>query len=558
MRRHTKIIASLVVGGGLLYGPSPAMPPHPDIQARIVAGEIAPPAYKDLGSSLPVYARPDAPSIQPASGFSGPFRALCILVDFSDKPSSVNAVRFDTLIFGDCPGTVRDYYDEVSYNQIDLVTVNLPSALGWKRAPQTYAYYVDNHYGMDSPYPHNSQKLCEDLVDLVDPLVDFRNYDNDNDGYVDMIMISHAGSGAEYTGLTTDLWSHKWSISPRLRDGVNIFDYTVMPEYWATPGDMTIGVYCHELGHVFGLPDLYDTDGSSYGVGVWSLMASGSWNGRLGSSPAHHDAWYRTQLGWLTPTTIVSNQTAVSMSSVETTPQAYRLWTAGTGGSEYFLVENRQRTGYDAALPSSGLLVWHIDNTQSSNSHEWYPGHTTSGHYWVALEQADNQYHLEKKNSAGDIGDPYPGLTANTAFTAVSSPNSESYGASSTFVAITNISSSAPAMTADFAVSLALDNEDNDADPLPVFALEQNYPNPFNPTTAIRYTVDIAGPIEINIYNILGQRVAQIVDGYHLPGLYSAVWNGALAGGIPASSGVYFYELADGDRREVRQMILIR
>ena len=558
MRRHAKIIAAVLVCKAMLSVPCPAMPPHPDIQARIVAGEITPPAYKAFDSSLPVYARPDAPSIQPVSGFSGPFRALCILVDFSDKPSSVDAVRFDTLIFGDRTGTVRNYYDEVSYSQIDLVTVNLPSALGWKRAPQTYAYYVDNHYGMDSPYPNNSQKLCEDLVDLINPLVDFRNYDNDNDGYVDMIMISHAGPGAEYTGQTTDLWSHKWSISPRLRDGVNIFDYTVMPEYWAAPGDMTIGVYCHELGHVFGLPDLYDIDGSSYGVGAWSLMASGSWNGRLGSSPAHPDAWCRTQLGWLTPTTVVSNQTAVSIPGVETTPQAYRLWTAGAGGSEYFLVENRQRTGYDAGLPSSGLLVWHIDNTQSSNSHEWYPGHTASGHYWVALEQADNQYHLEKKSSVGDAGDPYPGLTANTAFTALSSPNSESYGASSTFVAITNISPSASTMTADFAVSLALNNEGDDADPLPAFALEQNYPNPFNPTTAIRYTVDIAGPIEINIYNILGERVAQIADGYHLPGSYSTVWNGALSGGVPAASGVYFYELAAGDRREVRQMVLIR
>ena len=72
MRRHAKIIAAVLVCKAMLSVPCPAMPPHPDIQARIVAGEIAPPAYKALGSPLPVYARPDAPSIQPASAFSGP------------------------------------------------------------------------------------------------------------------------------------------------------------------------------------------------------------------------------------------------------------------------------------------------------------------------------------------------------------------------------------------------------------------------------------------------------------------------------------------------------
>jgi len=87
-------------------------------------------------------------------------------------------------------------------------------------------------------------------------------------------MIVHAGRGAEYTGSLNDMWSHKWSIIPRACDGVSVSDYTVMPEYWSSPGDMTIGVFCHELGHAFGLVDLYDTDNSSYGTGYWSLMSS--------------------------------------------------------------------------------------------------------------------------------------------------------------------------------------------------------------------------------------------------------------------------------------------
>ena len=114
-------------------------------------------------------------------------------------------------------------------------------------------------------------------------------------------MIIHSGPGAEFTGNVNDIWSHKWGITPQSRDGVLISSYAIMPEYWSTPGDITIGVFAHELGHVFGLPDLYDRDGSSRGVGRWSLMATGAWNGSLGNSPAHLDAWCKVQLGFVTP-----------------------------------------------------------------------------------------------------------------------------------------------------------------------------------------------------------------------------------------------------------------
>ncbi|MDD4053142.1 MAG: M6 family metalloprotease domain-containing protein, partial [candidate division Zixibacteria bacterium] len=305
------IAAVLMTGLSMAAGQVTAMPPHPDIQGKIQSGEVALPFAKTRISGAD--SGLDAPAIINTPAFAGSFKALCIMVDFSDNPGVTSSAEFDTLIFAAQTGTVRDYYDEVSYGQIDLVTVNLPSSMNWKRAPQTYAYYVDNDYGTGSPYPHNTQKLCEDLVDLVDAQVDFSEYDNDGDGYVDALLITHAGPGAEYTGNTTDIWSHKWSISPRNRDGVLIYNYAIMPEFWNASGDMTIGVYCHELGHVFGLPDLYDTDGSSQGVGNWSLMATGSWNGGMGRTPAHPDAWCKSKVGWLTPTVVSANQTGESI-----------------------------------------------------------------------------------------------------------------------------------------------------------------------------------------------------------------------------------------------------
>ncbi|MFQ5608235.1 MAG: M6 family metalloprotease domain-containing protein, partial [Candidatus Zixiibacteriota bacterium] len=271
--------------------PTLAAPPHPDLKDRINEGIVEPPPFMKNYNSLRkrgvcdgcvsnapaallerrANAGDSAGAQNPAlAGAATIFRALAILVDFSDKVSVVTPTFFDTMLFVSQPGTVRDYYGEISYGQLDMVTVNLPSSLGWTRAPQTYAYYTNAQNGTGS-YPQNSQKLTEDLVDALDGVMNFAVYDNDANGFVDVLIIVHTGPGAEFTGSPNDIWSHKWSITPRLKDGVWISDYTIQPEYWSAPGDLTIGVYAHELGHGFGLPDLYDTDNSSWGLGRWSL-----------------------------------------------------------------------------------------------------------------------------------------------------------------------------------------------------------------------------------------------------------------------------------------------
>ncbi|MBM4449051.1 MAG: hypothetical protein FJ015_07440, partial [Chloroflexi bacterium] len=102
----------------------------------------------------------------------GSFRALALLVQFTDKPAQVGASYFDTLVFGSGTGAVRDYYRQVSYGTLDIVTVHLPSSTGWFRAPQTYAYYCNEQNGLGA-YPQNAQKLVEDVVALADPLLDF-------------------------------------------------------------------------------------------------------------------------------------------------------------------------------------------------------------------------------------------------------------------------------------------------------------------------------------------------------------------------------------------------
>jgi immune inhibitor A len=162
------------------------------------------------------------------------------------------------------------------------------------------------------------------------------------------------------------------------------------------PEDSRIGVCAHELGHLlFGFPDLYDTDYTSEGVGNWCLMGGGSWNGG-GDIPAHASAWCKVNQGWATVSNVTTNG-IVSIPDVKSTHAVHRLWTNGGSGPEYFLMENRQKTGYDAQLPAAGLLIWHIDENQ--------PGNTDENRYQVGLVQADGKRDLELDRNRGDAGD---------------------------------------------------------------------------------------------------------------------------------------------------------
>ena len=550
-----------------------AMPPHPDLDRRTVPKDGASP--QDLLHQIRLHKRGiDAPTYHAVNSLDqkgtaplGQFKPLVVLVDFADNNFQVDPAYFDNLIFSPGSGSVRDYYREVSYESLDIVPLNFPSEMGWVRASETYQYYANYQYGLGY-YPNNSQRLVEDVADLVDSAVDLSRYDTDSDGFVDCVIIIHAGTGAEFNGDPNDVWSHKWSLPYPFKlsdDGVAIKDYTIQPEYWQEPGDMTIGVFCHELGHIFGLPDLYDMDGDSRGLGQWSLMAYGAWNGNLGSSPAHPDAWSRIQLGFAQAVSVAENLQEKAVLPVEQISAIYRLWTHGEWGSEYFLVENRQKTGYDAYLPGSGLLIWHVDENESYNTNQWYPGVTSDGHYKVALKQADGMWHLEKNVNSGDGGDPYPGSSANSSFNALSCPNSNDYQDLETHVAVDNISSTSGVVTCDFLIKPMDLGPETQEDSPDDFTLGQNYPNPFNSTTLIPFTVHSSqstenGPVHttLTIYNILGQRVKVLVDGDKFPGQYSAVWDGKDDQENELPAGMYLLRLSTETSQQTKKMILLK
>ena len=379
------------------------------------------------------------------------FRVIVLLADFSDHTAasggySATQADFEHLLFSDDSTdgfySMKEFYYDNSYHNFIIEGV----VSGWYRLPQTYAYYVDGQNGFGS-YPHNAQRMTEDAVNAADPFVDYSLFDNDNNGTIDGLFVVHSGGGAEAGGTDNDIWSHAWSVGPLSRDGVTISSYTTEPE--ELYGQLsTMGVYAHEFGHFIGLPDLYDTDYSSAGIGRWSLMAGGSWNSN-GAYPAFFDAWCKKELGFLTPINVTTNLSNQEIPTSYYDPIAYRIWQNGTVGQEYFLIENRQKTNKDSGIPGSGLLIYHIDESVGGNWNE--------PHYLVAVEQADGNFDLENDVNGGDSFDPWSTSTQ-TEFSDITTPDTKKYNGLSTDILVWDISASDSLMYANLDVNYSSPN----------------------------------------------------------------------------------------------------
>ncbi len=456
-----------------------------------------------------------------------------VLGGYSDGPFGFySKFQFQDSLFNNNPsGAMSDYYAEVSYGQFSVTG----TVYGWFYLLQSQSFYV----GSDNGLSGGGARFCYDLAALTDISIDYSQFDNDgpdgipnsgdDDGYVDAFVGVHTGGGAE-TGDNDNLWSHRWSFKeaylsnpaimpdsvyitndPSTNGGfIKINDYIVAPE---TNGDGTygepmakIGVYCHEFGHILGLPDLYDTDttnGNSEGIGVWGLMGSGSYGSADYShpeSPTHLCAWSKVFLGWITSIPVSENIPYAQIQNVENNPQVYRLWTDGNIGSEYFLVENRFKTGFDTYLPNSGLCIWHIDESVIAANIDSNTVNADENHKGVDLEEADGLNDLDNNINNGDDGDVFPGNFQNTVFDSVSNPNSDSYsgnntnvevlvygGASSTMFASLNVNSSnTPALTNLVSAEYFFDNDPGFGNGIPI---------PISPDTIINVNlnVDVSG-----------------------------------------------------------------
>lgn len=544
------------------------MPPNPDADAK---KPIRTPKFP------PLMNRTIGRIEQPV----GERKALVLLIDFSDNSYQHASAEFDSLIYGEHQNSLRDYYSEVTY---DIFTISKSSFISqWLRAPEPYSFYVGDSFGIfPGTFPNNAQGVVYAACNLADPAVNFADYDTDSDGVVDAIFIVHAGPGAEETGNPDYIWSHKWQLSNtgtgcpgayQTNDGVVVDEYSMEPERFETyRSRITVGVFAHEFGHVLGLPDLYDRDGSSVGIGDFGLMASGSWGdgnglGLPGEYPTHFCAWAKYQLGWVDPIGVdrigVSKRENEPVPAAATNPVAYRLledpygpdWEEAGGTGAYFLAENRYRTGFDQSLPGDGLLILHIDDERLHND--------TDDHPLVGVMQADGDESplLPDRGTAADLwqNDTY-------GFGDTSRPASFDYDGNPTGAWIYDIGPAGSTMNVSFWVTPVL------------LGTVYSFPNPFRVDreppwggrVIITYvpsdTVELGTQFpqfQVTVYNIAGERIRKLdsepteIDRY----LRRAFWDLRNDKGEEVVSGMYLYIIeTEGDKVERRKgrMTIIR
>jgi immune inhibitor A len=355
-------------------------------------------------------------------------------------------------------GSLTEYYLWASHGRLRIrgevvATVTLPHDRN---------YYANDSWGVNAlETPNNSFGMFRDAVYAVDPQVDFSRFDHDNDGYVDMLWIVHAGPGGETTTSRRDLWSISsrassgWSngLPAEMNDLVpgsptqfmRIDRFTVVPEISGLrPGELCeIGVFCHEFGHTLGLPDLYDTSAlggaANVGPGMWSLMSTGAYggNGLSPESPAGLGAWPLLWLGWASRVRPTQDTTIVLRPVADGGP-ILDFWFQGEEASEHFLIENRQRENFDRNLWNSGLLIHQVDEAMVGSRLAGNRINTgpTPG---MRVVEADGDYDMYYGFNRGDANDPFPGQRQRTRIDDMTVPSTRTFLGAPTNIALEDI-----------------------------------------------------------------------------------------------------------------------
>ncbi len=367
---------------------------------------------------------------------TGKKKGIIILVNFSDvsfQKANDNALyqriaNEKNFSYGDFKGSMYDYFYAQSEGQFELTF----DVVGPVKVSQTQSYYGSNDSQGNDKYP---AKMVIEALKLVDDDVNFADYDWDGDGEVDQVYVIYAGKGEADGGASTTIWPHEWTLSSaqyygdgsgaQTLDGVKIDTYACGGELNGQTGSIAgIGTMCHEFSHCLGYPDFYDTDYSGgQGMFEWDLMDSGSYNGD-GYQPAGYTSYERWVAGWKEPIELTTTTQVSNLKSLQEGGSAYIVYNQGDT-NEYFLLENRQQTGWDASIPGNGLLILHVDydaNVWASNEPNDDPSHQRMT--WIA---ADNKYQYTTYQGSkyytteGAANDPFPYGSVN-AFSKNTSP----------------------------------------------------------------------------------------------------------------------------------------
>jgi M6 family metalloprotease-like protein len=396
-----------------------------------------------------------ASAVLRGSPLSGVLPVILIQGLFADSPEPhVSQEDLQNSLF-DGPsefGTLSEFYEEASGGRLSVTGEALP----WVRTSITLAQAVGDSYGLGSDSETGAFLL--EMVEGVDGTVDFGRFDNDgpdgipnsgdDDGTVDAVAFQFLEVSASCGG--PGIWPHRsrlqsWNEGePFVSDdsGANggfivVNDYTIQSA--VDCGGLNVQkatTIAHELGHVLGLPDLYDRsqglepEHRRWVVGCWDLMAAGSWgcgtmNREAWVRPTHLGAWEKDRLGWLGALELVGDvlDQEYTLEPVQSGEQVLKVpLEPGPPSSqtEYLLIEYRTKEGFDQDLPSSGVLVYHVDPKLPGNR----PCDTCPQQYRVELLEADGNDTLRRNflngGNRGEAGDAWgvagPGRLTNSTY----------------------------------------------------------------------------------------------------------------------------------------------
>ena len=391
---------------------------------------------------------------QASNVFQGTKKGLIILVQFTDsKFKSGHDLALYERIANDenysgnnFRGSIKDYFKAQSHGLFELDF----DVAGICQLQHTYAYYGKNSNDNDV---RAGQMVAEACLWAHEHGINFSKYDWDGDGEVDQVFVLYAGHGeASYDKDPNTIWPHMYYLS-------------------ASDG---IGTFCHEFSHCMGFRDLYDTSYAGwFGMGDFDLMCSGSYNGDS-KCPAGYSAYEKAECGWLTlkdMTDIEQETSIVGVQPMSADGDAYIIKNKGHE-DEYYILENRQKTGWDSYLPASGLMITHVDYDadiwgwnmpNTSGKYEDANGNTkTNDHQRLTIFRAG-----KSTDEYGDASDLYP-YGSNNSLTKTSSPaailyNTNSNGSKYMHVAIKDI-----AIAADCTASFTLSKEEHQGGDVPV------------------------------------------------------------------------------------------
>lgn len=359
-------------------------------------------------------------------------KGLVILAQFADKKfdSKYGNAYFTEMLNKEgfkqynATGSARDYFVDSSNGAfIPEFDVYGPVTL-----PQNMAYYGGNDlYGNDLRPAQMVRDACKGL----DEEINFKEYDIDGDGYVDNVFVFYAGLGEASSGEEDTVWPHQWNLaSARINltlDGVIIDKYACSNEL---EGSMPcgIGTFVHEFSHVLGLPDLYATvNDGDWTPGDWSVMDMGSYSNN-GRTPPSYSSYERNALGWVDLVEI-TGPANIRLESLTGSNKACIIPTPKQ--NEFFLLENRQKEGWDKYIPGHGMLIWHIDY----NNSVWEDNEVNNkqSHNYVDIEEASGTY----RGSAAAYA--FPGTKNVTSFTDDTTPSMQTWAGVKLNLPITDI-----------------------------------------------------------------------------------------------------------------------